>query len=178
MNARPFIVNVAALRRTPGTRRSEHRAGRIEGLRVTASHVPAAAEVDVDIVLEATDGGIVATGEVAVPWVGECRRCLTGVEGRLTVSVRELYQPRPADHREADEAEEEIYPLIGDTLDLQPLARDAVLLNLPQAPLCRDDCAGLCATCGADLNAGSCNCPPSTVDPRWAALDVLRGESS
>jgi uncharacterized protein len=130
------------------------------------------------VILEVTIGGIVAHGTVIAPWVGECRRCLGEVNGELTVPVREIYQPRsdsgPAASA-ADDAEEEVYPLLGDTLDLLPLARDAVLLNLPQAPLCRPDCAGLCPTCGADLNVGSCDCPPSITDPRWAALDVLRG---
>ena len=73
------------------------------------------------------------------------------------------------------EAEEETYPLLGDQLDLQPLARDAVLLNLPQVPLCREDCAGLCPVCGADRNDEPCGCEVEAGDPRWATLDALRG---
>ena len=60
-------------------------------------------------------------------------------------------------------------------MDLLPLARDAVLLNLPLAPVCRPDCAGLCPTCGADLNEGPCLCLPVSSNGRWAALDALRG---
>jgi uncharacterized protein len=175
MAVRPFLVNIAGIRRSPGARRSEHRVGRIPDLRVTGSWVPDGAEVTVDVVLEVSDGGIVAHGTVSAPWVGECRRCLGEVTGELVVAVREIYQPRADPGPGVDDAEEEIYPLTGDTLDLLPLARDAVLLNLPQAPLCRPDCAGLCPTCGADLNVGTCDCPPSTVDRRWSALDVLRG---
>jgi uncharacterized protein len=55
---------------------------------------------------------------------------------------------------------------------LRPLVRDALLLELPLAPLCREDCRGLCAHCGADLNDGPCDCAPPR-DPRWDALDVL-----
>jgi uncharacterized protein len=57
---------------------------------------------------------------------------------------------------------------------LRPLVRDALLLELPLAPLCRPDCRGLCARCGADLNAGPCSCVADR-DPRWGALDALRG---
>jgi uncharacterized protein len=171
MGVRPFIVNVAGLRRTPGARRNEHRSSPIDGLRVTGSWVPKGGEVDVDVVLEVADGGIVTAGTVTAPWVGECRRCLGEVTGELSVPVRELYSSQSLD----PEAEEEIYPIRGDTIDLLPLARDAVLLNLPQAPLCRPDCAGLCPSCGADLNGAPCDCPPTTVDSRWGVLDVLRG---
>ena len=52
--------------------------------------------------------------------------------------------------------DEDTYPLEGDQLDLRPLVRDALLLELPLAPLCREDCRGLCAECGADLNLGPC----------------------
>jgi uncharacterized protein len=175
MSPPPFLVNVAGLRRTPGARRSEQRRGPIDGLQVTSTHVPAGAEVDTDLILEVIDGGMVAIGTVSAPWVGECRRCLQPVEGVLRVELREIYEPRPAGPAGTEaELEEETYPLTGDTLDLRPLARDAVLLNLPQAPLCRPDCAGLCPTCGVDLNAGPCGCPPVATDVRWAALDVLR----
>ena len=57
--------------------------------------------------------------------------------------------------------------LLGDQLDLMPLARDAVLLHLPLAPLCRDDCAGLCPSCGNDLNQSTCDCDMTIPDPRW-----------
>ena len=62
--------------------------------------------------------------------------------------------------------DEDTYPLEGDQLDLRPLVRDALLLELPLAPLCREDCRGLCAECGADLNLGPCQCRPA-LDARW-----------
>ncbi len=71
------------------------------------------------------------------------------------------------------EADEETYELGSDYLDLAPLARDAILLDLPLAPLCREDCAGLCPTCGADRNEEACDCPTEVIDPRWVALEAL-----
>ena len=104
-------------------------------------------------------------GAVRVSWEGECRRCTGRATGELEAEVRELF--------EEDSDPETTYPLRGDQLDLERLARDAVLLELPAAPLCREDCRGLCPSCGADWNEGPCGCEPAP-DPRWAALDALR----
>ena len=59
-------------------------------------------------------------------------------------------------------------------LDVAAWARDAVAEVLPMSVLCREECAGLCARCGADLNAGPCDCTDDEGDPRWAALAELR----
>jgi len=85
-------------------------------------------------------------------------------------TVREHYAPD-------GEGDEDAYPLEGDELDLEPLARDAVLLDLPLAPLCSVDCRGLCPQCGANWNLVTCDCVP-TGDPRWSALDALRDPPS
>ena len=91
--------------------------------------------------------------------------------GELAVEVRERFvDQRPGGGPEVDD---ELYPIADDFVDLGPLVRDAIVLELPMAPLCRDDCAGLCAVCGADRNEGECGCV-APRDPRWANLDVLR----
>jgi uncharacterized protein len=167
---RPFVVSLAALRRAGG-RREEVRHGPIPGLQVGDSLVPAGEDVVVDAIVELVPGGVVVSGTVRAPFVSECRRCLGPVRGTLTAEVREVYQADVA----PDDAEE-IYPLSGDQLDLEPLARDAVLLELPLAPLCDEGCRGLCPTCGANLNEGSCNCPAAR-DPRWTGLDALRRDT-
>ena len=163
----PFLVNVATLRREGP--RHEHREGPLDGLGVTGSHVPAGADVAVDAVLEPVTGGVMVHATVTAPWEGECRRCLGSAAGRVDAEVRELYEPHSAG--------EDTYSLSGDELDLEPLARDAVLLELPQTPLCSEGCRGLCPTCGADLNRVSCGCPPAGGDPRWAALDSLHDQT-
>lgn len=149
---RPFAVGVTALLRHPGERLHEHRRGVIPGLAVSASRVPDGAEVEVEVGIEAAHPGVLVTGTVGAPWAGECRRCLAEARGELRAEVRELFE------REPDP--ETTYPLSGEQVDLEQMAHDAVLLALPLAPLCRPDCAGLCARCGADLNAGPCGCPP------------------
>ena len=54
------------------------------------------------------------------------------------------------------------------------MVREEVLLAIPDAPLCRDDCPGLCPVCGADLQTAPCECETAVGDDRWAILDQLR----
>lgn len=171
---KPFVVNVGALRRGGEHAKHTSRSGPLTGLAVTGARVPDHADIGIDALIEIASGhSILVTGTVTAPWEGECRRCLTSATGTLTTGVRELYEdePEPA-------AEDESYKLKGDELDLEPLVRDAVLLELPQAPLCAEACAGLCPECGVDRNKGECSCETETTDPRWAALDVLRAKTS
>ena len=87
-----------------------------------------------------------------------------------SVSVKERFV------HERQAGDEEVYVIEDDFIDLAPLAHDAIFLDLPLAPLCREDCKGLCPFCGIDRNEERCDCvaPP---DPRWASLDVLRSTS-
>jgi uncharacterized protein len=168
MTRRPFLVDVVALRRHPGRREHLVTHGRLEGMEVTEAAVPEQASVEVDVTLEAVDGGVVVKGTVTAPWAGECRRCLGPVSGELRALVDEVFV--------ADPEEGQTWPIVHNQLDLEPLAREAVVLELPLAPLCQDGCAGLCPECGADLNEGPCGCRRPGRDPRFDALDALRSE--
>ncbi len=169
--SRPFVVQIAALRKALGSTRHEERRGVIDGLSALSVSVPEGAEVATDLVLSSYPGGIMVTGTVRAPWVGECRRCGGPVTGEVAAAVRERYAPPTAAGRGPDD--DEAYPLVGDELDLEPLARDAVLLELPLAPLCAPTCLGLCPECGTNRNLTVCSCEPAG-DPRWSALDALR----
>ncbi|HVM51603.1 MAG TPA: DUF177 domain-containing protein [Acidimicrobiales bacterium] len=162
---RDLQLTVADLLRHPGANRSVTREAVLDGLAVTGSRVPDGAPVRLELELQAVNDGIVATGTVRAPWRGECRRCLKEAAGEVAGTVQEIF--------ERDPVEGETRRLRDATIDLTEVARDAVLLELPIAPLCRDDCAGLCPTCGADRNEADCGCEPDTVDPRWAALEQI-----
>src|SRR5690606_37441443 len=99
-------------------------------------------------------------------------RCLDDIGGEITVDVQELYAYPgrvPSEEAEAD-VEREVED---DLIDLEPALRDALVLALPLAPLCRDDCPGLCPQCGARL-ADDPQHRHETTGPRWAALAKLR----
>jgi uncharacterized protein len=161
----PFVVHVADLLRRPGARRHEELAGPVPVTMVGTS-VPGEAEVGVRAMLESVSEGILATGVISAPWQADCRRCLRPVSGLMEADFQELFERHPR--------EGETYLLHQDQVDLEPLVREIVLLELPLTAVCRVDCLGICPTCGADLNEGSCGCESVARDPRWAALDDLR----
>ena len=158
-------IIVADLLRRPGAQRGVHIDAPLPDLVAGPVAVPSEVPVHVDATLERIPEGIVVRGEVDVVWAAECSRCLQPVEGRLAVGIDELFEAHPIDG--------ETYLLDHDTIDLDQVVRDAVLLELPPAPHCRDDCAGLCPTCGADRNLVACGCVIADDDPRWAALRSL-----
>jgi uncharacterized protein len=161
-------VEVADLLHLPGSRRQEHLEAVLDELSVLGSHVPEGGAVELDVRLESVNDGIVLTGTVRAPWTGECRRCLQPVDAWLEAHVLEVFEEDPVDG--------ETRPLEVDRIDLEPVARETVLLELPLAPLCRDDCAGLCAECGADRNLTDCGHTLVVGDGRWSALDQLKFE--
>lgn len=162
--ASSFVVHVGHLRRSPGLQWRRRWREPMADLVVTGSMVPEELPVELDVVLEAVLGGIRATGVVRFSWVGACRRCLQMVSGVRELAVAEIFAPGSDD--------EDTYPLLGDLIDVEPLMRDAVLLELPPAPLCHPGCRGLCPICGADRNVVPCHCTPG-LDSRWAALEQL-----
>jgi uncharacterized protein len=166
MSRRPFVVHVAKLRRVPGTRWHELRRGKIEGLACSGSAVPEGSEVEADVTLESVAGAVSVVGSVSACWTGECRRCLSPASGTVRVQVLEHYTE--------DGDGSDTYPFVGDDVDLESMVHDAVVLELPQAPLCSETCKGLCPACGANHNHESCSCEPAVGDPRWEVLGTLR----
>jgi uncharacterized protein len=102
--------------------------------------------------------------------VGPCMRCLKTATPAIEVQAREV--DRPGGGEELDS------PYVHDeTLDLTAWARDALALAVPAKVLCREDCAGLCPVCAADLNeAGPEHAHEAAPDPRWAKLRELKLE--
>lgn len=134
--------------------------------------VPAGAQLDLDLRLESVTEGVLVSGAVSAPLVGECSRCLEPVTDTVVVDVQELFA-YPDSTTEQTAEPDEVSQLVGDLLDLGPVLRDAVVLTLPLAPLCRGDCPGLCATCGERLDRLPAGHTHESTDPRWAALAQL-----
>jgi uncharacterized protein len=66
----------------------------------------------------------------------------------------------------------------GESIDVDEIVKEQVLLLVPSRSLCTEDCMGFCSTCGADKNSGECNCSNVEIDPRWAGLkDLMNGKS-
>ncbi len=124
-----------------------------------------------------TDRGILVEGQLTGSVVVPCSRCLGDVNAPVTVEVEDIFQPTVDVVRGTFiEVEEEDTALLIDEhhiLDLNEVLRQNLLLAVPMQPLCRPDCAGLCPTCGENLNQGPCQCESVAIDPRWADLGSL-----
>jgi uncharacterized protein len=161
-----FRIPVADLLRRPGASRAVRVAAPLADVRGPGAEIPAEQPIAVDLIFERVPDGLVVRGTVTARWEAACSRCLASVGGDLEVGVAELYEREPL--------EGETYRLSDDDIvDLEPMIRDALLLELPPVPLCRPDCQGLCAKCGIDRNTSECDCADAEPDPRWAALRSL-----
>jgi uncharacterized protein len=103
-------------------------------------------------------------GEVEMP----CRLCLEQVEVEVDEDVHLLLAELGAE--EADDPDVFLYDPNERMLDLRPAIRETWLLSAPAYAQCREDCKGLCPTCGTNLNESTCNCTTTTTDSRWDAL--------
>ncbi len=161
------IISVTEIRRHLGSRLPVDRTIEAVGLGLSDVKVPDGAEITLTGEVESISEGVVLTGSIAVPWEGECRRCLNPVTGTATVDVREVWETHPVDG--------ETWPLEQDHIDVGPLLHDTALLALPLAPLCDADCIGPApelypaAVEGQGHDGDAADEPPR--DPRWAALE-------
>jgi uncharacterized protein len=163
---RALTVNAVELLRRPGTEREMATSVAAADIGLDDPRLAPGAEVAVALRLESLSDGIVVTGSVAAPWHLECRRCLAPLDGVLRADVGELFQLHVVDP--------DATPIVGDVIDLAPVLREILLVELPAEPTCRPDCAGLCPVCGADRNTAACRCDDRRVDDRWSVLDQLK----
>jgi len=160
---RPLRVHAVELLRQPGAVLDITVLIEAEPLGVV--HDRLSGDVTVELKLEALNDGIRVVGEIVAPWASACRRCLKDVNGLARADVVELYQHEPTDS--------EAFLLEASQLDLAPMVREAILLELDRERVCRDDCGGLCPVCGIDRNEDECTCDTTVKDNRWSALDGL-----
>jgi uncharacterized protein len=111
-----------------------------------------------------------------------CSRCLEPFRLPVDLAFDHRYLPQPeasaGEEREVAEEDLETSFYRDEQIDLNELLREQFYLTLPMKPLCREDCKGLCAQCGTNLNTGTCDCGPAWEDPRLAALKQLRTRDS
>jgi len=169
----PLVINTNELGRRPGNQlTTELSAPAPTDLGTDIIGVPEGSPIELGLLLESVMEGVLVTGTARATMAGECVRCLDPIERRLDADFRELFV-----YPESDAEEDEAYRLDGHLLDLEPVLRNAIVLGLPFQPVCRDDCPGLCAQCGARLADDPGHHHGPDIDPRWAALAQLREQA-
>jgi uncharacterized protein len=111
-----------------------------------------------------------------------CARCLEPVVTPVARSFDLLYRPQGSDGGQEERAiggtEAEIGYYQGNGMELEDALREQLLLAVPLKMVCREDCRGLCPTCGANLNLSICDCTRPMKDQRWSALEEIKKKLS
>lgn len=170
----PWVLSTRELARRPGNQRTVARtvpapSGDAEIGLTGVIAVPGWSDVELDVSLESVTEGVYVSGTADARLAGECSRCLEPIGEDVQVRIGELFAYPDSVTEETTDADE-IPRLVDERIDLTQAVRDAIVTELPMAPLCREDCPGLCVEFGerwADLPSDHGH---ETLDPRWAAL--------
>jgi uncharacterized protein len=169
----PLVLDTRELGRRPGSMRALQRSAPApEGWGLELVRVPVGSPVEMDLRLESVVDGVLVSGVIRAHVEAECGRCLEPVQDGVEVDIQELFA------YEADRDDDDTLTLEGDFIDLEPIARDAVVLGLPLNPVCADECAGLCTGCGELLRELPEDHHHDGTDPRWAALSTYRTDDA
>jgi uncharacterized protein len=134
--------------------------------------IEAGAPVTLDLTFQSVSEGVLVTGTVAAPTTGECVRCLSPTTDSISIELTELFA-YPESTTEATTEDDEVGHVVDDLIDLEQTIVDAVVLELPLSPVCREDCPGLCPHCGILLATAEPDHHHDVIDPRWAKLAEL-----
>ena len=116
-----------------------------------------------------TAGVLVMTGNISTTIHGVCDRCANDFDRDVEIPIDVVLVAELSNEENEDEW---VFPLEGDSADLEEIVRTVFVLNMDSKLLCKDDCKGLCCRCGKNLNDGPCSCQKE-LDPRFAALKQL-----
>jgi uncharacterized protein len=166
-----LVLETHELQRQPGALKTVGTTAQApEDFGIGVIGVPVGSPIELDLRLESVVEGVLVTGTATVTLSGECVRCLGPIVDLLEVDVQELFV-----YPGSEATEDEASRLEGDLVDLEPLLRDSVVVELPFQPLCRPDCKGLCPQCGTNLNDQPEHNHEVALDPRWATLRQFEG---
>jgi uncharacterized protein len=161
----PWVIDTRELGRRPGSMRRYHRDVPLPAGLGEVIGIPAGEEVAVDVRLESVVEGVLVSGTASATLTGQCSRCLEALTDRLETDLTELFAyPDTATDDTTDP--DEVSRVVDGLVDLEPVVRDAVLLALPLAPLCSEDCPGLCPECGGKRAALGTDHRHERIDPR------------
>ena len=130
---------------------------------------PVSEPVNAEGVVRNTAGVLVMTGNIRTIIHGTCDRCASDFDREIDFPIDVVLVTELANEENEDEW---VFPLEGDSADLDDIVRTVFVLNLDSKLLCKEDCKGLCHRCGKNLNDGPCSCQKE-LDPRFAALKQL-----
>lgn len=183
-----FLFNTHDLPHRPGERKEYSLSLKSpEPIGIDCLRIPSNSLIEVELAIESVSEGVLASGSIKADATGECIRCLTGIDWPISERFTELfrYESVQKNHKNnkrseqkldsdlddlEDDADDEVFVMDGDEIDLELPIRDAVILNMPINPLCDPNCLGLCTGCGEKISQLPADHSHAETDSRWDKL--------
>jgi uncharacterized protein len=139
--------------------------------------------VKVQVTLQKVGDQIVCRARLNTSVQLECSRCLEPTEAAISEDITLLLTFSKIPAQAGADPDVKVVPYGAEDVDVSEEMRQTILLAIPEKPLCKADCLGLCSHCGQNLNLDRCRCQLKVEDPRWSALqkllsDKTKGEAS
>ena len=163
-----MLLGLSKIIDSPGERVSFSTSMDLSDLCYGVSH-PVTEPVKAEGIVRNTAGVMMMTGVITTCIHGVCDRCASDFDRDVEIPINVVLVTEMANEENEDEW---VFPLEGDSANLDDIVRTVFVLNLDSKLLCKEDCKGLCHRCGKNLNDGPCNCQKE-LDPRFAALKQL-----
>ena len=149
-------------------------AGEVE---LDLSNARVASDVVVNGELTKSAASTALTGRISGTLEIDCDRCLEPQQRPIDIELDLEFVPESSFAADANlelqAGDMKIDAVPGESIDTAEIAREQILLDVPQQFFCKEDCQGLCQKCGTILNETDCGCSETEIDPRWAALKNL-----
>lgn len=174
-----MLVELGSLERKGGKFAHHYGPGELE---LDDERVTLASEPKITGRVQRSGARVTVDGQIEAELRLECDRCLAPIQLPVA-SVFKVEYVTPETYR-AEQAAELLDDDLGlsvfdgDVIDIDEIVLEQLLLAVPAQVLCREDCKGLCSTCGADWNLKECNCGKVDIDPRWSGLKEIADRKS
>ena len=129
-------------------------------------------DIILDINVQKIAKEVLVRGDIAFEINALCSRCIDSVSKKLLAKINLLLSPKEDVEDTEKDIDHEVYE--DEVIDISDYLREQIALTLPVSILCKNDCKGLCSTCGTNLNNNVCDCKKEWVDPRFAVLKELK----
>ncbi len=162
MDMKPLYIDVKEVLDKPGVEMSFSGPVALEPTKLGRELIEFPVPVEVDLILRNVSQGVIIEGKAAGRLTLRCSRCLERFDYLADIAVEELAA--------AGEAADEVFPIQDGKIDIAAVVYQNIMVQVPIQPLCREACAGLCATCGKNLNEEPHEHPKEEIDERLAGL--------
>jgi len=163
-----MLLGLSKILDTPGATLAYSHSMDLSDLQYGASY-PVSEPVLAQGSIRNTAGVLVMTGKITTCIHGTCDRCASSFSRDVEIPIDVVLAEELSNEEDEDEW---VFPLVGDSADLDDIVRTVFVLNFNSKMLCKPDCKGLCCRCGKNLNEGPCDCKKE-IDPRLAVLQQL-----